>query len=102
MEIADSVIERLILSLIIPVVRPNSVKVLSHIICSSQSKTLFQKIVPRIPGVLHNIQHNLNSNDPALPPDIQLAIDLITACVQKYAVYDNEIVSAIVLRQSLR
>lgn len=93
MEIADSVIERLLISLIIPVVRPNSVKVLSHIICSSQSKTLFQKIVPRIPKVLHSMQSNFSSNDPAFPPDIQLVIDLISACVDKYGVYDNEIVS---------
>lgn len=91
MEIADSVIERLFLSLIIPVVRPNSVKVLSHILCSAQSKTLFMKIVPRIPKVFPTMVNW--ANDSAIPPDVQLFIDLISAFVTKYGIYDIEIVS---------
>lgn len=94
MEIADSLIERLCLSLIIPVVRPNSVKVISHILCSAQSRTLFMKIVPRIPKVFQSIQNNLN--DSSIPTDVQLFIDLVSACVNRYGVYDpafKEIVS---------
>lgn len=97
MEIADSVIERLCLSLIIPVVRPNSVKVFSHILCSAQSKKLFMKIVPRIPKVFQSIQSSMNgSNDSSIPPDVQLFIDLVSAFVHRYGEYDldfSEIVS---------
>lgn len=89
MEIADSLIERLCLSLIIPVVRPSTVKVLSHILCSAQSKTLFMKIVPRIPKVIQSIQSNLNSsNETNIPPDVQLFFDLLSAFVNRYGVSD--------------
>lgn len=94
MEIADSLIERLCLSLIIPIVRPNSMKVLSHILCSAQSKQLFMKIVPRIPKVFQTIQTHLS--DSSIPPDVQLFIDLLSAFVNRYGVYDpafKEIVS---------
>lgn len=97
MEIADSEIEKLCLSLIIPVVRPNSVKVFSHILCSAQSRDLFMKIVPRIPKVFQTIQGNLNmSTDSLIPADVQLFIDLVLACVHRYGQYDvafSEIVS---------
>lgn len=85
MEIADSEIERLCLSLIIPVVRPNSIKVFSHILCSAQSRDLFIKIVPRIPKVLQALNH---SNDSQVAPDVQLFIDLVSAFVHRYGVYD--------------
>lgn len=102
MEIADSVIERLCLSLIIPVVRPNSVKVFSHILCSAQSRKLFMKIVPRIPKVFQSIQGNMHSsNDPSIPPDVQLFIDMVSAFVRRYGEYDlefSEIVSVFVLK----
>lgn len=89
MEIADSVIERLCLSLIIPVVRPNTVKVLSHILCSAQSKKLFMKIVPRIPKLIQSIQSK-PSSDSSIPPDVQLFIDLVSAFVRRYGEYDLE------------
>lgn len=89
MEIADSLIERLCLSLIIPVVRPSTVKVLSHILCSAQSKALFMKIVPRIPKVIQSIQTSLNGlNDPIIPPDVQLFLDLVSVFVNRYGVND--------------
>lgn len=91
MEIAESVIDGLFLSLIIPVVRPNTVKVLSHILCSAQSRALFMKIVHRIPRALQSI---LNiAQDSPIPPDIQLSIDLISIFCTKYGIYDSEIVS---------
>lgn len=93
MEIADSEIERLCLSLIIPVVRPNSVKVFTHILCSAQSRELFMKIVPRIPKVFQVLK---TSSDSSIPPDVQLFIDLVSAFVNRYGIYDttfNEIVS---------
>lgn len=98
MEIADSVVERLVLSFIIPVVRPNTVKVLSHILCSAQSKTLFMKIVPRIPKAFHYTVKNI-ANDSAIPADVQLFIDLISAFVTKYGIYEEEIVSLMFQKQ---
>lgn len=91
MEIAELVIDGLFLSLIIPVVRPNTVKVLSHILCSAQSRTLFLKIVHRIPRALQSILNN--ANDSPIPPDIQLSIDLIYIFCTKYDILDNEIVT---------
>lgn len=93
MEIADSVIERLFLSLIIPVVRPKCIKVLSHILCSAQSLNLFMKIVPRIPKVFATMTNFPNA--PIIPPDVQLFIDLIYAFVKKYDINDLEIVSKV-------
>lgn len=91
MEISKSVVDSLFLSLIIPVVRPNTVKVLSHILCSAQSYALFMKIVPRIPRALQRI---LNfAQDAPIPPDVQLSIDLISTLCTKYSVYDSELVS---------
>lgn len=95
MEIADSVIERLFLSLIIPVVRPNSVKVLAHILCSAQSGTLFMKYSKRIPKVFQTMSNF--PHDSSIPPDVQLFIDLISAFVNKYGICDNEIVSVCIL-----
>lgn len=91
MEIAESVIDGLFLSLIIPVVRPNTVKVLSHILCSAQSRALFMKIVPRIQRALQSIL-NVPQDSP-IPPDIQLSIDLISIFCTKYGIHDSEIVS---------
>lgn len=91
MEIADSEIERLCISLIIPVVRPNSVKVFSHILCSAQSRELFMKIVPRIPKVFQTL-----SSESPVPPDAQLIVDLVSAFIHRYGAYDlkfSEIVS---------
>lgn len=92
MEIADSEIERLCLSLIIPVVRPNSIKVFSHILCSAQSRDLFIKIVPRIPKLLQALNH---SNDSQVAPDVQLFIDLVSAFVHRYGVYDLKFVEIV-------
>lgn len=99
MEIADSEIERLCISLIIPVVRPNSVKVFSHILCSAQSRELFMKIVPRIPKVFQAL-----SSESPVPPDAQLIVDLVSAFIHRYGVYDlkfSEIVSAFVFSANL-
>lgn len=98
MEIAESVIDGLFLSLIIPVVRPNTVKVLSHILCSAQSRALFLKIVPRIPRALQSILSV--AQDSAIPSDIQLSIDLISTFCSKYGIYDSEIVSYFVFIHS--
>lgn len=101
MEIADTVLERLCLSLIIPVVRPNSIKVFSYILCSAQSKTVFFKILPRIFKVFQNIQKDY-SKDAPIPPDVQLFIDLMVAFVRRYDLDHSELVRDISLHKSKR
>lgn len=86
MEIADEVIVQLCISLIIPVVRPNSMKVLSHILCSAQSRELFQKIVPRIPKVISAIK---NTPSESTDYDLQHFIDLVSVFVNRYNICDG-------------
>lgn len=86
MEIAESVVERLCLSLIIPVVRPNTIKVLSHILCSAQSNKLFLKIEARLPNVIRAIIKNLVP-DADIPSDFQLLVDLISVFVNRFPIY---------------
>lgn len=93
MEIADTVIEQLCLSLIIPVVRPNSMKVFSHILRSAQSRELFLKIVPRIPKVLSAIKSS--SNESTSEHDLQHFIDLMSVFVNRYNICDGKLDSIV-------
>lgn len=86
MEIADTVVERLCLSLIIPVVRPNTIKVLSHILCSAQSKKLFNKIEIRLPNVIKQcLVQGAN-----IAPDFQLLVDLVSVFVNRFPIYNSQ------------
>lgn len=92
MDIAESVVERLCLSLIIPVVRPNSIKVLSHILCSAQSEKLFSKIESRLPNVFTAIIKT-NANDLNVSSDFQHLIDLVAAFMNRFPDHrSNELV----------
>lgn len=91
MEIANTVIEQLCLSLIIPVVRPNSMKVFSHILRSAQSRELFLKIVPRIPKVLSAIKSNGSTSEH----DLQHFIDLMSVLVNRYNICDGTLDSIV-------
>lgn len=86
MDIAECVVERLAISLVIPVVRPNSIKVLSHILCSAQSKKLFLKVESRLPNVVNAIIKTV-AHDADIPPDFQLLIDLISVFVNRFPLY---------------
>lgn len=95
MEIATAVIEPLLISLIIPVVRPNTIKVLSHILCSAQSRELFMKILPRIPRVLNTVKNA--STDGSHAADLQHLVDVVSALVSRFNTFDgtfDEIVSS--------
>lgn len=87
MEVANAVIEPLFISLIIPVVRPNTIKVFSHIICSAQSRALFMKIMPRIPKTLQTVK--LGPNDASHASDLQHFVDIISAFIKKFNTFDG-------------
>lgn len=89
MEIADSVVEQLCISLIIPVVRPNTIKVLSHILCSAQSKKLFVKMQHRLPNAIKAII-KFSVQDADISPDFQLLVDLISVFVNKFPMYYDD------------
>lgn len=94
MEIANAVIEALFISLIIPVVRPNTIKVFSHILCSAQSRALFMKLMPRMPKILHAVKSQ--QSDGSHAADLQHFVDVISAFVKRYNTFDgtfDEIVS---------
>lgn len=87
MEVANAVIEALFISLIIPVVRPNTIKVFSHILCSAQSRSLFMKIMPRIPKILQSVK--VGSSDASHAADLQHFVDIISAFIKKFNTFDG-------------
>lgn len=87
MEIANAVIEAQFISLIIPVVRPNTIKVFSHILCSAQSRALFMKIMPRIPRILEAVRKG--PADGSHAADLQHFVDVISAFVERYNTFDG-------------
>lgn len=103
MEIADAVIEQLFISLIIPVVRPSSIKVFRHILCSAQSKPLFDKIVGRIPKVLQYVENSCKAtpNDQTMQNDFQDMIDLVWIFVNKYNNYDDTYVEVVIKKKQI-
>lgn len=82
MDIAENVVEQLCISLIIPVVRTQTIRVLSHIMCSAQSKKLFLKMENRLPKAIPLIIRSVQDSD--VPPDVQLLVDLVSVFVNRF------------------
>lgn len=94
MDIANATVEALLISLIIPVVRPNTIKVLSHILCSAQSRELFMKIMPRIPRIMNAVKGG--KPDGSHAADLQHLVDVVSVFVRRFNTFDgtfDEIVS---------
>lgn len=96
MDISFAVVERLFISLIVPCIRPNTMPVVIHILESAQSKTIFNKLVPRISKVMPAIEsgiHAMSMNEEII---FLRLIDIIFAFMEIFPVYDgsyNDIVS---------
>lgn len=94
MDIASQVIEPLCLSLIIPFIRPYVMPVVIYILKSVQNDaSIFQKIVPRLPKLLNQIDNTIRSapanGDSSTVENLQLLVDTISALVLHYPAWDD-------------
>lgn len=93
LDIANSVIEQLFLTLIIPFMRQYVMPVICYILMSVQNDpTVFHKILPRIPKVLKQIELSISATsnmDSDIRENHQRLVDLIYTLRQHYSVTDG-------------
>lgn len=89
-------IESLFISLIIPCIRPNTMPLVVHILKSTQSATIFEKLVSRIPKVIPTVESSIRLMSVDEESRFDELIDVIFALMEKFPSWDstyNDIVS---------